>query len=116
MKKNVAVATFYCLVSTIWEKNSIFCCYKKGNNAWFVLFYKRKNQHNICRFLIKYIYFFQRVVTIGFNSNNNSKIIAKLFAKNFSKNSNLDDSGVSLLALPSRSQRHLVLMLLLGWF
>ena len=28
---------------------------------------------------------------------------AKLFAKNFSKNSNLDDSGISLLVFPSRT-------------
>ena len=28
---------------------------------------------------------------------------AKLFAENFSKNSNLDDSGISLPALPSRT-------------
>ena len=28
---------------------------------------------------------------------------AKLFAKNFSKNSNLDDSSISLLVLPSRT-------------
>ena len=28
---------------------------------------------------------------------------AKLFAKNFSKNSNLDDSGISLTAFPSRT-------------
>ena len=28
---------------------------------------------------------------------------AKLFAENFSKNSNLDDSGISLLVFPSRT-------------
>ena len=32
MKKNVAIASFYSLVSKIWifEKKSILCCYKKG--------------------------------------------------------------------------------------
>ena len=29
---------------------------------------------------------------------------AKLFAKNFTKNSNLDDSGVSVAAFPSRTR------------
>ena len=32
---------------------------------------------------------------------------AKLFAKNFSKNSNLDDSGISLPAFPSRRNQRL---------
>ena len=32
---------------------------------------------------------------------------AKLFAKNFSKNSNLDDSGISLLVFPSRTNQKL---------
>ena len=63
----------------------------------------------------------------------------KLLAKNFSKNSNLDDLGISLPVFPSRtnlklhnisitlrmvkkvimnldSQRHLVLIVLQGWF
>ena len=63
----------------------------------------------------------------------------KLLAKNFSKNSNLDDLGTSLPVFPSRtnlklhnisitprmvkkvimnldSQRHLVLIVLQGWF
>ena len=30
MKKNVAMASFYCLVSKIWKKNSILYCYKNG--------------------------------------------------------------------------------------
>ena len=32
MKKNVAIASFYSLVSKIWKikKKSILCCYKKG--------------------------------------------------------------------------------------
>ena len=38
MKKNVTRASFYCLVST----TCILCCYKKGKNAGFVLFLKRK--------------------------------------------------------------------------
>ena len=39
MKTNVAMASFYCLVSKIWKKK-IVCCYKKGKNARFVLFLK----------------------------------------------------------------------------
>ena len=30
LKKNVAMTSFYCLVSKIWKKNSILCRYKKG--------------------------------------------------------------------------------------
>ena len=33
MKKNVAMASFYCLVSKIWKKKSILCCNKKGKSA-----------------------------------------------------------------------------------
>ena len=29
MKKNVAMASCYCLFSKYWEKNSIPCCYRK---------------------------------------------------------------------------------------
>ena len=47
MKKNVAIASFYSLVSKIWifEKKSILCCYKKGReiDAWFVLFLRAKS-------------------------------------------------------------------------
>ena len=40
-RKNVAMASFYCLVSKIW-KTSILYCYKKEKNAWLVLLLKRK--------------------------------------------------------------------------
>ena len=45
MKKKVAIAKFYCLVNMICEKKSILCCYKKGKNAWFVLFHKCKKNN-----------------------------------------------------------------------
>ena len=35
MKKNVAMASFYCLVGKIWKKYDII---RKKKNAWFVLF------------------------------------------------------------------------------
>ena len=34
--RNVAMASFYCLVIKIW-KQLYLCCYKKGKNAWFEL-------------------------------------------------------------------------------
>ena len=40
--KNVAMASFHCLVGKICKKNSTLCCYRKGKNARFVLFLKRK--------------------------------------------------------------------------
>ena len=35
MKKNIAMTSFYCLVSKIWKKkeNNILCCYKKGKKG-----------------------------------------------------------------------------------
>ena len=41
MKKHVAMAIFYYLISKIW-KNNILCFCKKGKNTWFVLFLKCK--------------------------------------------------------------------------
>ena len=42
MRKIEVMARFYCFVCKIWKKNSILCCYKKGNK-WFVLFFKESS-------------------------------------------------------------------------
>ena len=55
MKKNVSMASFYCLVSKIWNKNRFYVAIKKEKNAWFVLFLKcEKLTAYLCRFVIKY--------------------------------------------------------------
>ena len=43
MKKNVAMASFYCLVSIIWKKIVFDVVVRREEIAWFVLFLKCKN-------------------------------------------------------------------------
>ena len=41
MKKNVAMTSFYCLVSKIWKKIVFFVVIRREENAWVVLLFKR---------------------------------------------------------------------------
>ena len=54
MKKNVASFRLVCKIS---EKNHLVCCFLSAKNITF-----------LCRFVIKYRYFFQRVQTVGFKT------------------------------------------------
>ena len=42
MKKNVAVPSFYCVVSENWKKIVFYAVRRRERRAWFVLFLKRK--------------------------------------------------------------------------
>ena len=53
MKKNIAMASFYCLVNKIWKKNIILCRYKKGEKTLGLrCFLSAKKLTPLCRFVI----------------------------------------------------------------
>ena len=47
MNSNVTMSSFYCLVSKIWEKNSILCYYKTGKMPGLCCFLSAKNYPKI---------------------------------------------------------------------
>ena len=42
MKKNVAMASFYCLVCKIWKKIGLYVVTRRQKSAWVMMFLKRK--------------------------------------------------------------------------
>ena len=42
LKKNVVMTSFYCLVSKIWEKNIILCCFKQEKTPGLCCFLNAK--------------------------------------------------------------------------